>query len=214
MKNRINFLLLIVILFSCNKNDSHSSHDENKLSAHNSTFETKEIYKLINDSLNVYSENRLTSFMSIHTFPYLVDSVICLNEEKNKLIGAILIQCNKPECKQDDIEYLYGAKIKEKWYFFTGPTLVIFRKKQNTPNTFEELSNLAYKNIFRHYLKRKENGELEINEKFFDSMENKNNPVVSTGYGPCYECKTFEEYVMYLVQKNWSRRDTTDYATQ
>ena len=46
--------------------------------------------------------------------------------------------------------------------------------------------------------------EYVINDKFFEQMINKNRN--GGGYGSCFECKTFDDYVLYLVNLNWQKK--------
>jgi hypothetical protein len=70
----------------------------------------------------------------------------------------------------DDIQYLYGEKIDDKWYFFTGPTLSVPRSMiknhdVHKPLSFEQLHQIALKEIYSGYLTQKG----EINEDWFTS---------------------------------------------
>ncbi|WP_341226723.1 hypothetical protein [uncultured Arcticibacterium sp.] len=206
-------LILIILTSSCGVKDGSVSTIRKEIvkDFQHQTFNSDELMITINDTINNWKKNQLEGYNYKPTVEVRVDSIIAMNKAKDKIVFAELRRIGEKHIS-DDLTYMYGVKIEGNWYFFGGPTIVLFRKSPETPHTFEELSDLAYKNIFRHYLKRKSNGELEINEKFFESMENKN--LSADGFGSCFECKTFEEYVMYLVKDNWSRRDTTDYTAQ
>lgn len=65
---------------------------------------------------------------------------------------------------------------------------------------------IAMEEIFATYLKKDEQGNWQINERFFDQIIPKNEPI-TTGYGQCFECKTEEEYVLYRVRENWRKQN-------
>ena len=81
-----------------------------------------------------------------------------------------------------------------------------YQKDNYTPLSWEKLNEIAMQEIFSGYLKKDQNGEWQINDGFFDDIVHKN--INTTGYDECFECKTEEEYVMYMVRKNWRQRDT------
>lgn len=99
-----------------------------------------------------------------------LDSLLCFNSNSTRLIGAILKQQLITSSIGDDIDYFYGEKINNNWYFFSGPNLFILRENipnQNiqTPLSYQQLHDIALKEIFSAYLTK--NGE--INEAWFDS---------------------------------------------
>lgn len=173
------------------------------------------IHEMMLDSISNWERNGLPSWrIDSTTVEFEVDSVFCINKNLDKIIAAHLGRQLLSSGTLDGIAYLYGVKIEEKWYFFSGPTMYVPRYKEHlyTPTSFTKLHEIAMDNIFKGYLKKnKQSGEWEINEGFFAGMENKNNPEVSSGYGSCFECQSFEEYVLYRVKKNWEKRDTPNY---
>jgi hypothetical protein len=117
-------------------------------------------------------------------------------------------ECN--EDQGDGIHFLYGAKIKEKWYFFKGAYIFLPRKmyasknKEHEPLSFIKLHELAIKNIYNGYLKKDAKGQWIIDDDYFNGLATKN--LTTGGYGSCFECKTEEEYFLYLVHRNWKKK--------
>lgn len=138
--------------------------------------EYNKLYKQCLDSLNTWCSDKLLGYESVWSDrSYRLDSILCFSSERDRMVTAILVQCNEPVCETDAVEYFYGAKIKGQWYFFQGGgTMVILRRNYqsdiHTPVSFEKLHDLAMKNIFRGYLKKNEDGEWEINDAFFTSQ--------------------------------------------
>ena len=118
----------------------------------------------------------------------------------------------------DDVEYLYGAKIKGCWYFFRGGgTMAILRKNYQkdirSPLSFEKLHELAMNNMFRGYIKKNAAGKWEINDAFFAAhfedvgwgdFERYQDTVVN---GKRFDNKKeyFENIYMGVVKGNWIR---------
>jgi len=171
--------------------------------------EYDKIYKAAQDSLKIWSENKLETYRRVWAYNSKLDSTLCFNQSKNRLIGAILVQCDRSICKMDDIHYFYGAKVKDQWHFFIGANLSLPRKAYNSkvdsPLSFQKIHEIATDEIFSGYLTRHESkGEWYINEQFFKGMENKHQS--GGGYGNCFECRTFEEYVLHLSKENWRKK--------
>ncbi|MFN4957186.1 MAG: hypothetical protein ACK50M_07370 [Cyclobacteriaceae bacterium] len=171
-----------------------------------------QVYSSLNDSIRTWSQNRLGYYRYLgYSKHYEIDSLICFNNEKDKIIGALLMQQLLTEGVQDDIKFLYGVKLNDLWHFYSGPIVVLpreyYQKDIHTPLSWEKLHELAMTEIFSGYLRRDAAGQWQINDHFFDDIIPKNEPV-ARGYGECFECNTEEEYVLYRVRKNWRERDT------
>jgi hypothetical protein len=85
------------------------------------------VYKNANDSL-VNWGNNIEYFSYIAKNTSQIDSLLCFNERRDKLITCILSQCNIQTCVQDDIYYSFGVKIKNNWYFFKGANITLPRE--------------------------------------------------------------------------------------
>ncbi len=166
------------------------------------------IQRKLADSIEFYKKNRLKSFYyDDQNYSTTTDSLLCINTANNKFITSRYIRYSN-NSKMDAIEYFYGVKIKEQWYFFSGPTVYIPRDPENlkTPTSFTKLHEIAIDNIFKGYLKKnKESGEWEINEGFFADL---------TGNAGCADCETqvqWDSVYLATVRENWKNRDTTNY---
>lgn len=193
-------------LFSCrNKNINKTALLYKTYSTKVATKELYDnVYIMSNDSINNWVKKNLRSMHD----KWQIDSLICFNNKVDKVIMSINSQSYYPNSTMDDLQFFYGVKIKDQWYFFTGATAYLPRKNYQkditTPLSFEKLHEIAMKEVFGGYLIKDEKGNWMINDKFFERMENKNQ--TGSGYGSCLTCKTFEEYVMYLVNLNWQKK--------
>ncbi len=133
--------------------------------------EYNKLYQQVSDSLNTWCSEKLPGYESIWSFSYRVDSVLCFNREKDRMVTAILGKHDRSDCEADAVDYFYGAKIKDQWYFFRGGTMVIIRehyqKDIHTPVSFAKLHELAMNNMLRGYIKKNRDGEWEVNDAFF-----------------------------------------------
>jgi hypothetical protein len=79
----------------------------------------------------------------------------------------------------------------------------------HTPLSFEKMKQIAIEEIFSGYLIEEPSDndakkmKYRINERPFISMENRSQDGT---FGSCQDCKTFEEYVIYLINDNWKNR--------
>jgi len=164
------------------------------------------VYNLANDSINNWISNNLSSISYLNNSKWILDSLLCFNVLKDKCIMCYMTQDKLGP--MDDIHYFYGVKINENWYFFKGAVIYLpreyYQKDIHTPLSFEKLKQIATYNIYRRYLIKNKQGDWEINERFFEGMANKN--MVAEGYGSCFDCKTEEEYYLYLVRRNWENK--------
>lgn len=168
-------LLLFVIITACNRPEKTSKEKNLKILEISKKMVGEEnydsIYQQALDSLNTWCAVKLSAYQSIWSFNYRLDSVICFNREKDRMVTTILVRCHRRECETDDVHYFYGAKIKGRWYFFQGGgTMVVLRehyqKNIHTPVSFEKLHELAVDQMLRGYIKKKA-GLWEINDAFF-----------------------------------------------
>jgi hypothetical protein len=87
------------------------------------------VYSNMNDSIENWINNKLGNYKYWRSLiNYRIDSIICFNNDNNKLITAILLPYVNENGVQDQIKYYYGVKITNHWYFFGGPTLVLPRE--------------------------------------------------------------------------------------
>jgi hypothetical protein len=223
----LNIILFIylIILFGCEpkKNNSIENTSERKLAKINLIAFSKKVHKgqyevllkTTKDSLNIWAKNKCINFGSLSIQDWQLDSVFALNNEKNKIITAILIKGSFfPSTIGDGLIYLYGVKINKKWYFFAGPFIALPRAgygyPKNKPMPFDKLHKIALEEIFSSYLiENEKSGELKINEAFFADLtsnawydKNKFIPKTQEDWNKIY---------LKIVAENWKHKDTTNY---
>lgn len=123
MLNVVNkyILLFLVLLIIVACNEARKSNEQILTVSQNLMGkEYNMIFEQALDSLRRVEESKLKGFEWAWLLDYQLDSTLCFNIDKNRMIAAILVQCNQPNCQTDEVQYLYGAKIKDKWYFFGG----------------------------------------------------------------------------------------------
>lgn len=156
----------------------------------------KTIYSMANDSIKLWSSLNLESYDE-YKLGFKID-YLCFNEKKDKFVSCILDRCID-DCVQDYIQFFYGAKIEDTWYFFKGANIVlpreIYQKDITKPLSFEKLHEIALKEVFRGYLKEK---PLEPRYAFWKPMEYEVNEAWFNGHfkniGICSDCKTEQEF--------------------
>jgi hypothetical protein len=171
--------------------------------------EYKKVYSNILDSIAAWDRNNLYGWNDQKWgIDSKVDSLLCFNVAKDKFIGVILY--SGYSSKQDDIVWFYGVKIKNKWYYFTGPDMVIIRshyqEDSNRPLPFSKLHELAVEHIFRGYLYQSLYDKIfrpnhwNINEEFFGDL-------TSVAWGHCQTQECWNERYLEIVKENGSKID-------
>lgn len=174
----------------------------------------KEYYKIYNaakDTVMNWTNNNL-SYTTMYQSSLILDSLICFNKEKNKCVLALGYNLEAKE-NHDGIDYFYGAKIKYQWYFFRGAHITLprdyYQDDVHKPLSLALMKQIAIKEIFSGYLieipsdDTFKKGTYKINDSEFIRMEARNGN--DGTFGSCSNCKTFEEYVIYLVNLNWKQ---------
>jgi hypothetical protein len=177
-------LLMILIINSC-KDKSNDKDD--KLYKQYSLYITSEVtynevYKQANDTVHNWIDNNLTIAKAYNVSNWKIDSLLCFNKKADRCVLCIYRQYNDEV--NNAIDFLYGVKISNKWYFFEGAVIYIFSEKYGynpkTPLPFAKLHEIAIEEIFNGYLikKKKNTGrwknifapeyEYKINERWFD----------------------------------------------
>jgi hypothetical protein len=211
-------LLLFFLLFSaCKQNNIQIDYiNVSKKNIGNSNYHI--IYSSAKDSIENWVENDLGlyGYFKKYNRGYKLDPLLCFNTKKDKMIGALLINHKVFEnAKLDDIWYFYGIKINNQWFFFNGADITLLReyyqKDIHTPLSFEKLHEIAMKEVFSGYLKKKDKSywtnlfgktEWEINDDFFSDL---------TSVAWCTDCKTKEQWnaaYLKIIREHWQSRDT------
>ena len=197
-------IIFIIVLFACKHKEEKKDaklYMATSLKAVGQEEYTK-VYKAANDSLNFWAKNRLQTYLQQTVGTWQLDSLICFNKKGNKCVMAILV--HQGEGVSNSINHFYGAKINGNWYFYRGAAGYTTAYSRDVVQTFAQLHDIAMDNIFRGYLiTTSGNDNWEINDRFFDEMENKN---MFGTYGAYPMFKTFEEGVMNEVRNNWKEK--------
>ena len=213
-------LILLTSFLIFIKVNSTSSIEKTIKNKNNEMFSKKEyfdIYNLANDTINNWIKNDIFISKAYKFSNWRLDSLICFNKSKNRCVMNIYRQNNVNV--NNAIDYFYGAKFNNKWYFFQGAVIYLFSEnyglKVNTALSFKKLHEIAMKEVCSGYLKKKEKGfwvnlfskpEYEINESFFKGMESRNSDGT---YAPCFQ--TFKEAVLYQINHQWKKPDKDGY---
>lgn len=207
-------LLGVLLMLSC-KNEQQELQEKRRLfyDKSMSIIDADEYYRVYNkarDSVNYWIKNNLSSYVGLKLNTWQIDSLVCFNKDANKCIMTLLMQSTFfKKAIMDDITYLNGVKITNKWYFFSGGTLVLpreyYQKDIHTPLSFEKMKQLAMKEKYNNYLKKDANGAWNVNETFFSDL---------TSVAWCTDCKTqaqWDSAYLAQVRLNWKKRDYKEY---
>ncbi len=179
------------------------------------------VYLKINDSIKTWSSNNLGYYKYLgKSKNYQIDSLLCFNKDKNRIITCVLMQQLSKEGVADDIDFLYGEKIKNEWYFFEGANIFVPREMVkdhdvSKPLSYQQLHQIALKEVYGGYL----NSKGEINEEWFTrqfegpgwgSFEDQ---ASSDWFLKGKRFKTRKEYFEFVhlekAKSVWASRDTT-----
>ncbi len=209
------FLFFIIICPSCDESRVNKN-TINQLSIESCVgLNCDNIYRMANDSLKLWVLNGLGMYaFETGKFEYQLDSLLCVNEERNRIVTCLLEKVVVKESNSDGIIFFYGEKINNNWYFFRGASIVIPRSMIKNhpvkqPLSYQQLHQIALKEIYNGYLK----GNGEINEDWFiEHFENAgygdfNNQQSSDWFLKGKRFKTRKEYFEFVhlekVRNNW-----------
>lgn len=169
------------------------------------------VFNQANDSVKNWVDNSLKGYLSQKLNSWLIDSLVCFNKGGDRCIMALSTRKTYfNNSVQENIDFLLGAKIKSKWYFFKGPAIALprelYQQSKNIPLSFSKMEEIAMDEVFSGYLKKGHDGQFEINDAWFKFH--------FEGPGWC-QCKTKEEYEKAYLEKvkgEWLYRDTTSYS--
>jgi hypothetical protein len=162
-------VILVLILFSClNRNEEKSIGIIEKSKNVIGDKEYYAIFTMLADSFNIWVNNKLLNYQAEYLYKYKLDSLLCFNSTKNRFISCRHLYVNIKESSSDDLQYVYGEKIENKWYFFKGPSIVIPRSMVKghdikKPLEYFQLHEIALNEVYSGYLNEKG----EINEDWF-----------------------------------------------
>ncbi len=166
--SRIYITLFFFVVVSCGDNVKKSSLFDDVINK----FEYKKIYTSAEDSLKLYNLNKLGNYNFLNAGNWFLDSLFCFNKDKNRFITSILYtNSNTKSAEHDGMQFLYGEKINNDWYFFKGASIHIPRSMikdhpANKPLNYQQLHQIALKEVYGGYLK----ADGSINEEWFISQ--------------------------------------------
>ena len=160
----------VVIIFSCKNNEKEIKKETAFYKQYSTNIINKNTYQQIYssaiDSLNLWSDNNLRGYIQLTSKTWQLDSLLCFNKDKNKCVMSILVQNGKDV--SNAVDFFYGVKIHENWYFFSGATAYPTPYNDKGVLSFEKLHEIAMKEVFSGYLIKDEKGNWVINDKFFE----------------------------------------------
>ncbi len=201
-------LALLIFIGGCKPSPKYITKEEVYKVAFSNPEEVEQIRTAIYDSMAVWKKEKVERYNMAPYVKMKIDTLICFNKERDKFITCKLNSI-KSTHSLDDISYFYGVKINRQWYFFGGPTFSIARKDKRKPPSFEQLSNMAYQEVFSGYLKKNKEGQLEINDDFFADLTS---GAWYRGTPYPHDKETWDKRYLEIVSENRSKIDTNDYS--
>lgn len=198
---------ITILLNSCINNDPISISNNYKIKSEAIIGSNNyiDLYKKINDTIETWVLNKFQIVEAESRYRHKVDSLMCISSDSTRLITCMHIYVDLSDAVSDNLQFYYGEKINNNWFFFRGESVVILRSMikdhlVNQPLTYQELHEVALKEVYSGYLDRFGN----INNAWFESyFEN---------VGWCIDCKTKEDYKKSRLESAialWANRDTT-----
>jgi hypothetical protein len=166
MLKKGSFIYLFIYLFICsctNKENKSASYINQSKKVVGSEY--NRVYKMANDSLLNWVKYNLANYQTQKATKWQLDSLLCFNSKADKFVSTLINQ--ESSTTTNALNYFYGAKINNKWYFFEGAVVYLFSeyygKPPKTPLSFSEMNEIALKEIYSGYLTK----DGEINEAWF-----------------------------------------------
>lgn len=159
------------------------------------------IYNQLNDSVSTWLTNKTVNIdYPDSVFNCRIDTLLCINKEKNKLITILMNQCHEKDAVMDEMIFIYGVLIKNRWYFFSGPGLALPREYYQVnihrPLSFKMMQLIATKEIYNGYLEKMEDGRFDINNEFFQD-------ITSVAWGQHTTQAEWDSTYLQIVKDNW-----------
>lgn len=172
MLRRDNYFYIILTLisllqFNCQRNNNELVLKEKCISVIGVS-NYKNIIRIANDSIINWKKNNFSYLSeSKGISEYTVDSLLISNKSGTRVITCLLAKTFLKPNPAGGIEFFYGERINDIWYFTRGASIFIpyemKKSKNQLPYDYSELHQIALKEVYRGYLKS--NGE--INEELF-----------------------------------------------
>jgi hypothetical protein len=171
-------ILLQLLIISCNEKKDVLVNDIKLFQNHQRTNDKvyKELFKSVNDSLNVWIKDSLSITKFIFCDEWQLSNIFIFNKDSTRIFTTIID--SRSRMKNDPSDNIYdfgGAKINGRWFFFfMGVSEPIDREYwQNSvyaPLTFEELNYVAYELRLKTLVKNIDDGYPEKNEDIFKNQ--------------------------------------------
>lgn len=144
------FVSLILSISSCSNEPKTGEKQLDTMKISMSTIGENEYWRIYNsivDSLKSWDKNELGNFnFATYGKKMVIDSVLCFNSKKDKLISNLL-NFNTKNTISDGINEFYGAKIDDKWYFWTGGYTPVSRDfkghNKRKPLSYKQLHSMV-----------------------------------------------------------------------
>lgn len=152
LKSVSKFLIAFFLLSSCSQQHNKNASELLYNKIHAKSVEIlgvdgyNNLHAQMSDSLKMWMKADLRGFTSLK-YKEFIDSLYCINSAQDKIIGIQLgFNGFQEKTQTDGFEEFYGAKIKGKWYFWTGGYTPVERKglKGHDPR-----NPLSYKQVHR-----------------------------------------------------------------
>ncbi|MEO9218217.1 MAG: hypothetical protein ABI315_06525 [Bacteroidia bacterium] len=214
LKKEIKIALMFFLFFICSCNSSFKEGGEMNADTYviKNYNSYADIHSTLNDSINIYVDSLLKCFLGQYLWPWEVDSLVCINSNKTKLVTTINSSSGScKECVSDEIIKLLGKKIDGVWYFFeSGESLIVPRdmygKDEMHTLCFHELSQIARKEFLGSAIIKNAAGEYVVNDKWIDANFYKN---LFGGYESKVE---YDSVHWNLILEKWKVKiDTNEY---
>jgi hypothetical protein len=169
LRKENNLFIYLLMFSSCSHENKSNKYIEDNFGNYKNEF------YLIKDSVKKYSESMLEDYTGEYMWHWIIDSLVCVNSSKDKLISISVISTGIcKDCKSDEVIMMLGKKINKQWYFFQGGgTLIVPRdmygKDEYHPLSFHELSQIARKEMFGENCLIKKDGEWIVNDEWVNS---------------------------------------------
>ncbi len=166
LKNSIIFFIGFIVISCIRQSDLSKDFKKKSLDIIGKE-EYEKIYKQFLDSTLQWKRYKIFGSFDSTYSSYKLDSLLCFNKARNKLVAANLDRSLNRDAVADGLDFFYGLKISNQWYFYRGAYIVLprnmYQKDIHTPLSFAKLHEIALKEIYSGYLTK--NGE--INEAWF-----------------------------------------------
>lgn len=206
-KGKILIALFLCITYSCK--EKHVPDDVLNGYVKQNFHKYKSVYIALNDSIKKWVQDSLGIATSLHLNLYQVDSVICFNSDSNRLFTTLnKIDVLNKRAVMDYIDYIGGAKIKEKWHFrFLSESMAIPREVYSddiyTPLTLKNVSNIAHEEVLSAAVFKNSDGTYQSNNQYFQAVFYDK---IGWACDSCFMQEDWDNKIMKSIQRQYSHK--------